>query len=63
MFDTMQIAEKNRQQIAGIKGNMHDGYDVIFKDGHTCHCRTKKDVRATIISYLTEDSKNLTEDT
>ena len=48
---------------AGIKGNMHDGYDVIFKDGHTCHCRTKKDVRTAIISYLTEDSKSLTEDT
>lgn len=63
LFDTMQIAEKNRQRIAGIKGNMHDGYDVIFKDGHTCHCRTKKDVRTAIISYLTEDSKSLTEDT
>ena len=56
MFDTMQIAEKNRQQISGIQGNMHDGYDVIFKDGYICHCRTKKDVRSSIISYLTEDS-------
>ena len=61
LFDTMQIAEKNRQKISGIKGNMHDGYDVIFNDGYQCHCRTKKDVRSTIISYLTEDSKNLTE--
>lgn len=61
MFDTMQIAEKNRQQLAGIQGNMHDGYDVIFKDGHQIHCRTKKDVRSAIISYLTEDSKSLTE--
>jgi phosphoglucomutase len=51
MFDTMQIADKNREQIAGIQGNMHDGYDVIFKDGHQIHCRTKKDVRAGIIEY------------
>ena len=51
MFDNMQIADKNREQIAGIQGNMHDGYDVIFKDGHQIHCRTKKDVRAGIIEY------------
>lgn len=63
MFDTMQIAEKNRQQISGITGNTHDGYDVIFNDGHQVHCRTKKDVRTAIISYLTEDKQNLTEDT
>lgn len=49
MFDTMQIANRNREQISGIKGNMHDGYDVIFKNGHTIHCRTKKDVRSAII--------------
>ena len=42
VFDTMQIAEKNREMISGITGNMHDGYDIIFKDGHSCHCRTKK---------------------
>lgn len=42
MFDTMQVAEKNREMISGITGNMHDGYDIIFKDGHSCHCRTKK---------------------
>lgn len=63
MFDTMQIAEKNREKISGITGNMHDGYDVIFNDGYQCHCRTKKDVRSAIISYLTEDYKSLTEDT
>ena len=51
MFDTMQIAEKNREMISGINGNMHDGYNVIFKDGHSCHCRTKKDVRSCIIEY------------
>lgn len=62
LFDTMQIAERNREQISGIYGNMHDGYDVIFNDGHQIHCRTKKDVRSAIISYLTEDSQNLTED-
>ena len=51
LFDTMQIAEKNREQISGIKGNMHDGYDIIFKDGYTEHCRTKKDVRSCIIQH------------
>lgn len=62
MFDTMQIAEKNRQKISGIIGNMHDGYDVIFTDGYQMHCRTKKDVRNGIISYLTQDNKSLTQD-
>ena len=59
MFDSMQIAEKNREKISGIRGNMHDGYDVIFKDGHQCHCKTKREVRSAIIQYLTEDSKSL----
>ena len=62
MFDTMQIAEKNREKISGIEGNMHDGYNVIFNDGHTVHCRTKKDVRPAIISYLHKENKCLTED-
>ena len=26
----------------------------IFKDGHSCHCRTKKDVRSCIIKYCKE---------
>lgn len=51
MFDTMQIADRNREQIAGIQGNMHDGYDIIFKDGYTVHCSTKKAVRKAIIDY------------
>ena len=54
MFDTMQVAEKNREMISGITGNMRDGYDIIFKDGHSCHCRTKKDVRSCIIDHCTE---------
>ena len=54
MFDTMQVAEKNREMISGINGNMHDGYDIIFKDGHSFHCRTKKDVRSCIIEYCKE---------
>lgn len=61
MFDTMQIAEKNRQHIMQIKGNMHDGYDVTFMDGHTGHCRTKKDVRNYIIKYLAQDKQSLTQ--
>lgn len=59
MFDTMQIAEKNREKISGIRGNLHDGYDVVFKDGYQCHCRTKKEVRSAIIQHLTEDSGSL----
>ena len=54
MFDTMQIADRNKEMLSGISGNMHDGYDVIFKDGHQIHCRTKKDVRAGIIEYCKE---------
>lgn len=54
MFDTMQIAEKNREMLSGIQGNMHDGYDVIFKDGHIIHCRTKKEMRSGIIEYCKE---------
>lgn len=57
LFDTMQIAEKNREMISGITGNMHDGYDIIFKDGHSCHCRTKKDVRSCIIEYCNEKGR------
>ena len=51
LFDSMQIAEKNREMLSGIRGNMHDGYDVIFKDGYTVHCITKKDARSEIIKY------------
>ena len=58
MFDTMQIAEKNREKISAIDGNMHDGYNVIFNDGHIVHCRTKKDVREAIISYLSDCRKS-----
>ena len=54
LFDTMQIADKNKEMISGIKGNMHNGYDVIFKDGHTVHCRTKKDVRSAIIEHCND---------
>ncbi len=62
MFDTLQISEKNRDKIRTIDGNTHDGYDVVFTDGHKVHCSTKLKVRKTIISYLTEDCKSLTED-
>lgn len=51
LFDTMQIADRNREQIAGIQGNSHDGYDIIFTDGYTTHRRTKKDVREAIIRH------------
>ena len=54
MVQKGQTAEKNREMLSGIQGNMHDGYDVIFKDGHTVHCRTKKDVRSEIIKYCKE---------
>lgn len=54
LFDTMQIADRNKEMISGIKGNMHDGYEVIFKDGYTVHCRTKKDVRSAIIEHCND---------
>lgn len=59
LFDTMQIAEKHREMLSGIRGNMHDGYDVTFRDGRIVHCRTKLDVRKAIIRCLTEDSESL----
>lgn len=54
MFDTMQIAEKNREQIMSLTGNTHDGYDIIFKDGSKTHCRTKLEVRKAVIAHCTE---------
>lgn len=51
MFDTLQVADKHRDKIAGIEGNMHDGYTIIFTDGYTTHRRTKKDVREVIIRH------------
>ena len=51
LFDTMQIAEKNRQQISGIRGNMHDGYEIIFRDGCRKHCKTKREAREAIIEH------------
>lgn len=63
MFDAMQIAEKNKEQIRSLSGNQHDGYDIVFKDGHNIHCRTKLETRKAIISYLAQDSENLTQDT
>ena len=60
LFDTMQIADKNRDMISGISGNMHDGYDIIFTDGHQGHCRTKKDVRDYITKYCTRQRKSCT---
>ncbi|WP_314058362.1 hypothetical protein [Shuttleworthella satelles] len=45
LFDNMQLAEKSREKILTIKGNTHDGYDVLFKDGKTVHCRTKLEIR------------------
>jgi hypothetical protein len=54
MFDSMQIADKNRDIIAGINGNMHDGYDIIFKDGYTAHATTKANARRIIIDYSKE---------
>lgn len=54
MFDTMQIAEKNREMLSGIQGNMHDGYTVVFKDGYIVRCKTKKEVRTAVIEYCKE---------
>ena len=62
LFDKLQIAEKNREQIRSLQGNTHDGYDITFKDGHMIHCRTKLEVRKAVISYLAQDFKSLVQD-
>ncbi len=62
MFDSMQLAEKNKEKILTIKGNMHDGYDVFLKDGRTFHCRTKLEVRKLFSQGLAQDSKSLAQD-
>lgn len=59
IFDNMQLAEKSREKILTIKGNTHDGYDVIFKDGRTVHCKTKLGIR----KCLAQDNKSLAQDT
>ena len=59
MFDSLQIAEKNKEQIRLLTGNTHDGYDVFFKDGRIIHCRTKLDIR----KCLAQDNKSLAQDT
>ena len=59
LFDNMQLAEKSREKLLTIKGNTHDGYDVIFKDGRTEHCRTKLEVR----KCLAQDNQCLAQDT
>lgn len=57
--DNMQLAEKSREKILTIKGNTHDGYVVIFKDGRTVHCKTKLEIR----KCLAQDNKSLAQDT
>lgn len=59
MFDNLQLSEYNRQRILTVKGNTHDGYDVILKDGQTFHCRTKLQIR----QCLAQDRQSLTQDT
>ena len=39
-------------QLTGVQTDVqHDGYDIIFRDGYQCHCRTKKDVRTAIVEH------------
>jgi hypothetical protein len=52
MFDSMQIADKNKEHIRSIVGNMHDGYVITFDDGHILKARTKLEARKGIIAYL-----------
>lgn len=63
MFDSMQLAEKNKDKILTIKGNTYDGYDVFLKDGQVFHCRTKLDVRKLFSQGLAQDRQCLTQDT
>ncbi len=62
-FDSMQLAEKNKEKILTIKGNTHDGYDVYLKDGRKFHCRTKLEVRKLFSQGLAQDSPCLAQDT
>lgn len=62
-FDKLQVSDKNKEQIRSLQGNMHDGYNIVFKDGNSFHCRTKLEVRKQIISYLVQDSESLVQDT
>jgi hypothetical protein len=48
----MQIADKNKEHIRSIVGNMHDGYVITFDDGHILKARTKLEARKGIIAYL-----------
>ena len=79
MFDTMQVAEKNREMISGITGNMHDGYDIIFKEvipvtagrkkmsGHVSLNTAKKRVIESPFFHakmcLAQDFKSIAQDT
>lgn len=58
LFDNMQLAEKSREKILTINGNTHDGYNVVFKDGRTIHCRTKLEIR----KCLAQDNRSLAQD-
>ena len=51
-FDSMEIANKYRNQIDRIRGTNTTGYDIYFKDGHYKHLKNKKQTRDYIISYL-----------
>lgn len=51
MYDSMQIAEKNKDQIRSITGNAHDGYTITFTDGCVEAARTKLEARKKIISH------------
>ncbi len=63
LFDNMQLAEKSREQILTMKGNSHDGYDIILKNGEQHHFRTKLEIRKFFSGGLAQDSKSLTQDT
>lgn len=51
IFDSMQIAEKNKEQIRSMEGNTHDGYTIIFKDGAKVFARSKLEARRAIINH------------
>ena len=62
MFDNMQLAEKNREQILSMKGNTHDGYDITLKNGETHHFRTKLEIRKFFSGCLAQDTQSLAQD-
>lgn len=59
LYDQMQLSAYAREKLLTIRGNTHDGYEVIFRDGRSIRCRTKLEIRRCLAQYR----QNLAQDT